>query len=140
MTLRLIRYCTSQALLARALASLSTQIFQDMQEDTDGSPSEKPTPSHDSHVMVTTQPPSPAKAEVLEGSHHHEEEEEGKMLAMQRALQEAQEQTQLINSEYRKLLAEKEVIYIMIMPGLWSPKSKHIVPSGDWSVTPYSRK
>ncbi len=68
------------------------------------------TESHDSHVVVTAQPPSPAKVEPAEQhSSSSVEALERKVASLQEALDLSENQTQVINMEYKKLLAEKEV-------------------------------
>lgn len=87
-------------------------------EGTDNAPPPPPPPpaaaaaaagdvSPDSHVMITTQPPSPAKVE--RPGVEPEEDLRKVVVSLQQALDQSEQQVQLINSEYRKLLADKEV-------------------------------
>ena len=56
-----------------------------------------------SHVTKTDQPASPVKLVVPKSS------EGGRVSELKAALKASEEQVQLINAEYRKLLQEKEV-------------------------------
>ncbi len=69
--------------------------------------------SRDSPVTVTTEPPSPSKTEASLGGSNGSETERllFRVSTLQQALEESEKQTQLINSEYKKLLAEKEVMH-----------------------------
>ena len=91
-----------------------TQDVQSPVESPDGAlPSSTPPPSdvvaaHPSEVMITSQPPSPASVESP-----YPKESVGalqkRVATLQEALDQAEEQRELINSEYRRLLGEKEV-------------------------------
>lgn len=59
-------------------------------------------------MTITAQPPSPSKIEPV-AEHQNVELLQRKVASLQEALDQAESQTQLINMEYRKLLADKEV-------------------------------
>lgn len=66
-----------------------------------------------SPVLITTQPPSPAKVEEpLPPQDSTSGDLQRKVSVLQQALEEAEQQRELINSEYRRLLAEKEVLVL----------------------------
>ena len=84
----------------------------DDRDEEDGAPSQSPDGlPHDSHVTVTTHPPSPAKVEQTPPVSPVADTKklQAQILSLQQALVESEQQTQLINIEYKKLLAEKEV-------------------------------
>lgn len=79
-------------------------------EDSDGVlPSEEGAVPQHSQVMVTTQPPSPVKVEQPPPQMASPGDLQEKVVTLQRALNQAEQQRELINSEYRKLLGGKEV-------------------------------
>ena len=74
--------------------------------------------SHDSHVTtVIAQPPSPSKVEPTEQQSADTLVAglRGKVSSLQEALDLSESQTQLINVEYKRLLAEKEVCMYVCM-------------------------
>lgn len=81
-------------------------------------------PPPPSQVTITTQPPSPARVEQPPPSPQESPSRlQEKVGILQEALDQAEQQRELINSEYRRLLGEKEVPvvgrFLEDLPGMW---------------------
>lgn len=99
-------------------------------------------PPSPSQVMVTTQPPSPVRVEQPPPPQAPPPQEslsrlQKKVVTLQQALDQAEQQRELINSEYRRLLGEKEVAHGYVVGGYVSHEQVTRVPGGYVGGTGY---